>query len=133
MEKVKKYNIPIRICPNLQILQPNAKNGVIGNWVRPEDIDVYEEYIDTFELWGESNFVKASIKIYKEEGKWDGDLMFLIPDLGYNIDNRTLNKDITKGRVNCGQRCLEGSTCRICHLLPSYSATIKQAAALIKD
>lgn len=128
LDKVKKYNIPIRMCPNFQNISSIAKNGVLGGWVRPEDIGLYEDYVEVFELYGFNSFVKASLKIYKE-GKWDGDLNFLIPDLKQYIDSRTLDENITKCRITCGQRCLEGGMCRICHHLSDYSVAVKQATA----
>lgn len=133
LDKVQQYNVPIRMCPNVQIIHPMNKTGVIGSWVRPEDVSVYEKYVDTFEFWGAPHFAETSLKIYKEDQKWPGDLTHLMPDLKVSIDSRTVPADAVTARLNCGQRCLEGGGCRICHKLEAFSRALKKAAAQKKD
>ena len=48
--------------------------------IRPEDVEMYEDYIDTicFKEFDEDR-ISAFIRIYKEEKKWAGPLNMLIP------------------------------------------------------
>lgn len=44
-------NIRLRMIPNMGFTDHIARiDGVHGAWVRPEDISLYEKYIDTFEF-----------------------------------------------------------------------------------
>lgn len=45
------YPITLRMTPNIAYYKYiPRKNGVIGSWVRPEDVELYEPYIDVFEF-----------------------------------------------------------------------------------
>ena len=125
LDTVKNYNIPIRMIPNLQYARPNKKINYLDTWVRPENVKDYEEYVDVFEMWGDSKFVKTSIKIYKE-GVWKDDLKYLMPNLGISIQNQFIPEEEIKFRLVCGQRCLENRRCRLCSMLPRYSNMITE-------
>lgn len=133
LDKLAAYNVALRMCPNVQALPPTAKDNVIGSWIRPEDVDLYAKYIDTLEFWGKAQFAETSLRIYKENKNWPDDLSILMPALGAHIDSRTVPPDAITARMNCGQRCLEGSNCRICHKLEAFSNTLKKAAAQKKN
>ena len=133
LDKLSNYHVKLRMCPNVQILPPTAKDTVIGSWIRPEDVDAYSDYIDTLEFWGAPKFAATSLRIYKEDKAWPDNLAILMPDLKVDIDSRTVPLDATKIRMNCGQRCLEGSNCCICHKLEAFSSALKKAAAQKKD
>ena len=48
---VKQLGIPLRAIPNIAHLDDIPRqNGIYGNWIRPENIDDYGVYIDTFEF-----------------------------------------------------------------------------------
>lgn len=52
LPKVKGItNIPVRLCPNLAFdaYVPRA-DGICGQWIRPEDTAVYEQYVDAYEF-----------------------------------------------------------------------------------
>ena len=129
LDLLKKFNIPLRMSPNSFHVHPLSELGLISGWVRPEDVELYEQYIDTFEIYGHRDFVKASLRIYQLDKKWEGNLKFLVPGLKADVDHRTIPAEVVQSRLNCGQKCLEGWACRQCYQLPRLSAILKEVAA----
>lgn len=116
MDEVTKYGIPIRAVPNIAHLNelPN-KNGIFGTWIRPEDIELYENYIDIIEFEDcDMKKESALYRIYAEQKVWGGPLNMLISNIETQADNYLISQDATKVRLNCGQRCQKNSRCRIC-------------------
>ena len=64
----RRTDIPIRICPNVAYDSYIPRlNGLKGMWVRPEDIGVYEEWVDTFEFVADTLDKEATLlHIYKD-------------------------------------------------------------------
>ena len=116
MDKVKEVGVPLRATANMSIreLLPYP-DGVPGPWIRPEDMDMYEPYIDTIEF-GRVNLdqERALFRIYTEQKKWSGDLGLIIQDINYMGTNRMIPSDLTKKRLNCGQRCQIDAKCHYC-------------------
>lgn len=116
MDKVKAIGVPVRITANLSIREffPYT-DGVPGPWVRPEDVELYEPYVDTIEF-GRVNLdqERALFRIYAEQHKWSGDLGLIIQDLNYMGTNRMIPPSLAEKRLNCGQRCQENGTCHLC-------------------
>ena len=51
LDRVKSKEIPIRAIPNVAYADNIPRiDGVSGTWIRPEDIDLYAQYVDVFEL-----------------------------------------------------------------------------------
>lgn len=129
LEKVKiRYNIPIRLCVNLAY---NAyiprKNGITGSWIRPEDIEVYEQWVDSI-VFSTDDLGKEStlLDIYKFNKVWPGNLNLLITNLNYNIDNRAIPEEFGKIRANCGQRCKEKQNCHFCDIAFDFATDIRK-------
>lgn len=90
----------------------------LDGFIRPEDVQLYSEYIDVFEL---SPFVDDKegldtlYRIYAEDKKWKGDLQLIIKGIFTKIDGGTLMKQQwSKYRVDCRRNCMKGHSCRIC-------------------
>ena len=118
LDKVRRFGIPVRAVPNVAYVDmfPHA-DGVCGTWIRPEDTDVYEDYVEVFEF-EDSNDIKkeqALFRIYAEQRIWPGDLNMLITNFNYPGVNRMILPDIAPRRTNCGQRCQSGGACKICY------------------
>ena len=116
MDKVKEVGVPVRITANLSIREFFPyEDGVPGPWVRPEDVELYEPYVDTIEF-GRVNLdqERALFRIYAEQHRWPGDLGLIVQDLNYMGTNRMIPPDLAEMRLNCGQRCQEGGSCRRC-------------------
>ena len=106
----------IRIAPNLAYdAYIHRKNGIIGTYVRPEDIDVYEPYVDIcffrFDTLAEE---RRLFSIYHDDKIWPGNLMLLIKNLNYNVDNRGIDKEFAERRLTCRQNCCRNGLCHYC-------------------
>ena len=118
MSALKNLEVPVRATPNLayRAYIPH-KDGTCGQWIRPEDVGLYDKFISVFEF-EDSNITKeqALYRIYAEEGQWPGDFKLLISNLGCeNVTNRLIPQDTAVFRLNCGQTCQVNGHCRICY------------------
>lgn len=116
MDKVKACGVPLRATANMAMrkLLPH-EDGVPGPWIRPEDLHMYNDYIDTIEF-GRVNLdqERALYRIYAEQRNWPGDLGLIIQDLNHTGVNRMIHSSVTERRLNCGQRCQETDQCHLC-------------------
>ena len=118
MNDMLEFETPLRVTPNVAFMDGIIReDGVCGQWIRPEDLDMYSPMIDTVEF----NFVKpekeqALYRIYAEQKEWPGELGMIIENLNYLGTNRMISKDVTIARMNCRQKCQNvNGTCRICY------------------
>ena len=117
MDKLATVEIPFRIIPNVAYLDGFIrKDGVCGTWVRPEDMHLYEDIIDTVEFSNcDIKKEQALYRIYAEQKAWPGDLSFIINGLEHKGVNRMLTEELTTMRMNCHQRCMDIGSCRYCY------------------
>lgn len=119
MEALKNVNgVKILAVPNVAYDDAiKHSNGVIGGWIRPEDLTTtYADYIDAVEF--EDCDIKkeqALYRLYFEDKAWPGDISMIISNLDYKATNRMIPPDFAKARLNCQQKCLENSRCRLCY------------------
>ena len=142
LEKVKsllKNNKVLRIFPN--VLQKNNENGedIKGFFIRPDDTDLYEKYITTFELKSpfdlfEKNYYNLNtiFDIYKNSKRWFGNLKEII--IGYNedLDSRYILPRFGEVRAKCGKKCFKGEPCHICELIQESSGLLEEAGLVIE-
>lgn len=118
MDKVKSVGVPVRAIPNIAYVDGLPReDGVCGGWMRPEDVDMYAEYVDVLEFEDADDLKKeqALFRIYAEQKKWPGDLNLLITNLDYKVTNRLIDPTAMKKRLNCRQVCQSGGACRTCY------------------
>lgn len=118
LKNVASYEIPMRAVPNLAY-EPYIKHndGICGGWIRPEDTDIYGQYIDVFEFSSEKlEKEQALYHVYAENKKWPGNLNLLIDNLNVDFDNKVFydEENFAKRRMNCKQKCLSGYSCHYC-------------------
>lgn len=117
LDRVKTVGIKVRVIPNVAY-DDNLphENGILGKWIRPEDLNsVYEEYVDAVEFADcDINKEQAMFRIYAEQKEWRQDLGIIITNLDYFAVNRLIYKEVGPSRINCRQRCLKGQMCRVC-------------------
>ena len=126
-------NIPIRMScncarPNHLIGRPGA-TGIYGQWIRPEDVEVYEEYISTLEFDNVLHDLKKEstlLHIYKDNEEWPGNLNLLFDNFGLNVDNRAIPEELGEARMNCGQRCMKTGACHLCETAFKFAENIRQ-------
>lgn len=127
MDKVKNIDIPIRLDPvNWKHDFLDRDNGIHGTWVRPEDLKLYDNYIDMIEFNNcDINRESALYRIYFEQKQYPGALEELF--LNINIDgmNRFIIPELGEIRLNCGQKCEINGLCHSCDLAMEFSDTEK--------
>lgn len=117
-----RYGVRIRMIPNIaqrsEFTFDNTReySNVTAFWVRPEDLELYSNYVDTIEFMSMDEKQAVYYDIYMNDRKWRGNLGILIAGLG-DIDNRTIPlTDFTLPRLNCEKKCILG----LCHKCKKY-------------
>lgn len=122
IEKVKARledeEVQIRLTPNVAYTDglPHI-DGVVGSYVRPEDLELYEDYVDIVEFEDVRNKKReqALYRIYFDEKEWLGKLSDLITNLDYPGDNSLIPLQFGEKRIGCRQSCLINANCRLCY------------------
>lgn len=117
LDRVKKLGIPVRAVANVATLSDIPKQDTwCAPWVRPEDVEAYEDYIDIIEFEACDRAKEGALfRIYAKAHEWPGDLDMIITNLvERNVCNRLIYPEDMKSRINCGQRCQSGGGCRLC-------------------
>lgn len=111
-DKIKFRTTP-NICYTNNLLY---ENGVCGQWIRPEDIPLYSQYIEVIEFEEPDRKREQKLyELYMEKGEWFGPMKFLFTNFGHKDSvNRMILPEVARARINCGQKCMKGSNCRIC-------------------
>lgn len=123
--------VRIRVIPHI------AQSGFQGTpaikkfFVRPDDVDEYDVYVDVFELLNIQNPNSAATmaKIYQDKG-WAGKLSEIISDFTLDIDNRNILEMFATHRMHCNHRCMKGQHCTICEQFVSIAETIAEKGFL---
>ena len=122
----KTYNTKIRLIANkcFNNYMPRV-NGIKGTYIRPEDVEYYEKFVDSIEFDTDSLEKERTLwHIYAENHYWPGNLNLLLDYLNINIDNRgidalpneeNLSNYFARRRSTCGQVCQSaGRKCNFC-------------------
>lgn len=107
--------LPIRAVPNTSLA--SRADGVVGTWIRPEDLDDYEPYISAIEFAASTLEQEQTLyRIYAEKKEWLGETRDLIKSLNFPGHNQLIPPHILgPRRQNCGQECQRLSPCRFCY------------------
>lgn len=113
VRKIVGPDVKIRMTCNcarpVHLIANAGATGIKGQYVRPEDVDTYGEYVDVFEfdaVKDELTKEATLLEIYREKKAWPGNLNLLITHLNVDVDNRGLYDDFGERRANCRQRCM---------------------------
>ena len=118
-------DLKIRAVPNTAITGHLPKaDGVTGDWIRPEDVEYYSNYIYIMEFEHckfNPNKEQVLYNIYSS-GEWPGELSDIVPDLGYSGLNRMIPPNTLVRRAECRQQCQEPNNyCRLCYTVLDLS------------
>lgn len=127
----KKYNKALRCFCNLCETSWENTPSLKTFFIRPEDLYLYQNYIDTFEFYTNGfplSRLNTLYEIYVKDKKWFGKLNQII--VGYNgeEDSKFIISNFGEKRLNCGKRCFQESqelTCNICDRIIELSNTLK--------
>ena len=128
----KEHMVAVRVFPNVAQSSINATPALMKFFIRPEDLKVYEPYIDTIEFWGELTQQDTFYKIY-QKGEWLGPLNQIIFSFNSDMESHRVMPIFGNLRVDCGKACLRGKRCSICHSLYSISNHMKKHSLMIKN
>lgn len=136
LDKISKVlhekNINIRVFPNVAQAGSKHIDPLKTFFIRPEDTEVYEPFVDVYEFFGNEDKVSNYLKIYQKDKKWFGQLREIIIGYNSNLDSRYIIPVFAKSRIHCGRKCLKGSKCRICERIEETSETLKNNNLLVK-
>ena len=117
----------VRLVPNM--VQRDAFNQIPilkSFFIRPNDIELYEDYVDIMELAVLTPYnIDQALNIYRK-GKWFGDLRELILNFNDSLDCRYVVDQFGKTRLSCGHRCLKGKQCHMCDTIQSLSHSLEK-------
>lgn len=122
-----KRGVKLRAIANYAMGRYDSIPRHLMFFIRPEDIDEYAKYIDTFELLGTASIVDVAYRTYFERKYWKGKLQEIIIGLDpCDLDSRYL-LPLWGQRANCKRRCITGSTCDMCNTIQNMSKTLEKA------
>jgi hypothetical protein len=128
--------VNIRIYPNVaqapaicEAFSPEGED-IKKFFIRPEDLDQYEDYVDVIEFFGPLDKQDVLMDIYKD-GYWMGGLDELIMGFRDEINCMNLMPDFGFYRLACGHRC-DLEKCNYCDISKSLAAELKEKNIYIK-
>ena len=125
--------VQVRVFPNVAQSAWSTTPGRIKFWIRPEDVESYEDYVDVFEFFYERYDQQlVYYDIYAVDGKWNGDLSEIIIVLNEKIDSRRLLPTFVTRRTHCGRRCLKGGNCEMCKIMVELSKTLEEKDLIVE-
>lgn len=128
-----KLGVKLRVYPNVaQTSAFNEMPALKKFFIRPEDIDLYSDYIDTCEFYNSDKKLETYYKIYKEDKKWFGKLNEIIIDFNSEIDNKYIIPRFAEKRIRCNKSCIKGGYCHRCDRIEELSHTLEQSKLIIK-
>jgi hypothetical protein len=115
LQNLRGKGIALRIFPDVAQSSNFKIPDLCKFFVRPEGLDVYEDYIDTIELWHCNRQLSVVYEIYKQR-QWSGYLEDLILDFSndFSLNNATVVPLFDTIRVKCGRNCLVNNNCHYC-------------------
>lgn len=135
VDLLSKFDCKFRMIPNVAYDAYIPRyDGICGQWVRPEDVQYYENGIYVFEFENANLEQERTLyDVYAEQKIWNGNLYFLITNLNVHCDNRGLPDDIGQVRANCGQRCMQTGSCHFCQTAFMFEKTLRENKNNIKE
>ena len=132
-EIAHKNNIKVRIYPNVAQSRWDKLSDILKFFIRPEDIEMYESYVDVCEFYGDkAQQIDTYYKIYQEDKKWFGDLQEIFIGLNSKIDSRYIIPRFAEKRIKCGKDCLKGGKCEMCKRILDLSEQLENAHLIVQ-
>lgn len=132
-EIAHKNNIKVRVYPNVAQSRWDKLSDILKFFIRPEDIEMYEPYVDVCEFYGDkAQQIDTYYKIYQEDKKWFGDLQEIIIGLDSKIDSRYIIPRFAEKRIKCGKDCLKNGKCEMCKRILDLSEQLENAHLIVQ-
>ena len=124
--------VSIRVFANVCQSSWSENNPIKSFFNRPEDVYLYEPYVDVIEFFGtEKHEQEVMYKVYAKDKKWFGDLSEIIIGLNMELDSRCLVAAFAPTRIKCGKKCIKGKPCNICDRIIELSQTLQENDIMI--
>ena len=136
LDKVSKLlhdnNIKVRVFPNICQSSFSETPSIKTFFIRPDDIPIYDLFVDVYELISDQERQKVLYKIYKEE-RWFGKIKEIIPTFDGELDSKYLLNTFGQIRCKCGKRCMyKPESCSICDRFIEVADTFKDNKIVIR-
>ena len=132
---MKSKGIKIRVYPNVAQNNGYGLSTVIPDikkfFIRPEDVEIYEKYVDIFEIWGAPEKTSVLYEIYKQQ-QWLGSLKDIITGFVEDVPNTGFMKQFALCRLNCGKKCFKGIKCNMCNLMKNISKEMTEDGFMLQ-
>ena len=126
----KEHNVKLRAIPNIAQGYDLGIPPLKKFFIRPEDIELYSQYIDTFELQGPHDKIDILYKIYRSK-QWYGNIRELIIGFDVDLDTKHVIPLFGEKRTNCGRRCLKGKKCHLCDSISELAETLGEKGLIL--
>lgn len=126
----KEHNVKLRAIPNIAQGYDLGIPPLKKFFIRPEDTELYSQYIDTFELQGPHDKIDILYKIYRS-GQWYGNIRELIINFDVDLDTKHVIPLFGEKRINCGRRCLKGKRCHLCDSISDLAETLGEKGLIL--
>lgn len=124
----KQNNIQIRCFANIAQSRRENTDRFKNFYIRPEDVDFYNQYIDIIEFFNSSDQQNVLYQIYFKDKEWNGNLREIIKGLDIDINNYyILGSEFARRRSECGKRCLKNERCSLCDRLSDLAHTLEDS------
>ena len=124
-ELCHKNNVQVRVYPN--VAQSGSKlnmNTFQQFYIRPDAVQLYEEFVDVFEFFGPLDRQPVLYDIYYDE-RWLGNLNEVILGLNKVVNNQTIMPYFDTSRIRCNKRCNFGK-CDICGAVENLGKALEE-------
>ena len=111
----KYMRVKVRVIPNIAQYHAGFRHEIPDPYkffIRPEDVDLYEAYVDVFEIIAPDDRLSVIYEIYRNK-VWDGDLKQLIVGLDESFPNAGMIPLFGPKRLSCCQACMY-EKCSLC-------------------
>lgn len=111
----KYMGVKVRIIPNIAQYRAGFRKEIPDPYkffVRPEDVDLYEAYVDVFEILAPKDRLSVIYEIYRNK-VWDGDLQQLIAGIDEPFPNAGMIPLFGPYRLACYHKCMQ-EKCSLC-------------------
>ena len=131
LQGLRKAGLKLRVIPDIVQRAGGTKPiipAILGFWIRPEDLKIYEKYVDTIEFFKHDDRLSVVYKIYRD-GVWEGKLCDIIQDAeDLDIESNRLGTNFGLLRLNCRKKCLfDEDKCNLCPSFQNFAYKLKDA------
>ena len=128
--KAKAAKCKIRTFCNYAFVSSIFDNPLKSFFIRPEDIDLYAEYIDIFEIAKSESLsdviINTYYEIYTKDKVWHGPLDEIILNYPGTEDNRIILPFFAERKIKCKKRCSYQvhNICQFCDSITDFGQTL---------